>query len=41
VWPYDTEPRRSFTSYFRQRAMAALDDLDSEAALRAALRSAG
>jgi hypothetical protein len=36
VPPYNTEARRTFTSNFRQRAMAALDDLDSVGALRAA-----
>lgn len=34
VPPYDTESRRMFTSNFRARAMAALDDLDTVAALR-------
>lgn len=37
VPPYDTESRRMFTTNFRARAMAALDDLDSVAALRALL----
>jgi hypothetical protein len=36
VPPYDTEARRMFTANFRARAMAALDDLDSVGALRAA-----
>jgi hypothetical protein len=37
VPPYNTEARRMFTSNFRARAMAALDDLDAVAALRAAI----
>ncbi|MEZ4281538.1 MAG: phosphotransferase [Myxococcota bacterium] len=37
VPPYDTESRRMFTTNFRARTMAALDDLDSVAALRAML----
>ncbi len=37
VPPYDTESRRMFTTNFRARAMAALDDLDSVAAVRALL----
>lgn len=37
VPPYDTESRRVFTTAFRARASAALDDLESVAALRAAL----
>jgi hypothetical protein len=37
VPPYDTESRRVFTTAFRARASAALDDLDTVAALRAAL----
>lgn len=36
VPPYNTEARRMFTSNFRARAMAAIDDLDSVGALRAA-----
>ncbi len=36
VPPYDIEARRMFTSNFRQRAMAAIADLDSVGALRAA-----
>jgi hypothetical protein len=36
VPPYNTETRRMFTSNFRARAMAAIDDLDSVGALRAA-----
>jgi hypothetical protein len=36
VPPYDTEARRLFTSNFRARAMAAIDELDSVAALREA-----
>jgi hypothetical protein len=36
VPPYNTEARRMFTSNFRARAMAALDDLDSVGALREA-----
>lgn len=35
VPPYDTESRRLFTTNFRARAMAALDDLDTVGALRA------
>jgi len=35
VPPYNTEARRMFTSNFRARAMAAIDDLDSVDALRA------
>ena len=35
VPPYNTEARRMFTSHFRGRAMAALDDLDSVGALHA------
>jgi aminoglycoside phosphotransferase (APT) family kinase protein len=34
VPPYNTEARRMFTSNFRARAMAALDDLDAVGALR-------
>ncbi|MFO0688589.1 MAG: phosphotransferase [Myxococcota bacterium] len=34
VPPYDTEARRMFTTNFRGRAMAALDDLDTVGALR-------
>ncbi len=37
VPPYDTESRRVFTTAFRARASAALDELDTVAALRAAL----
>ncbi len=37
VPPYNTESRRVFTQAFRARATAALDDLDSVEALRAAL----
>jgi len=37
VPPYNTESRRVFTEAFRGRATAALDDLDTVAALRAAL----
>ena len=37
VPPYNTEARRMFTTNFRARAMAALDDLDAVAALRAAI----
>ena len=37
VPPYDTESRRVFTTAFRARASAALDDLDTVAALRSAL----
>jgi hypothetical protein len=36
VPPYDSEARRLFTSNFRARAMAAIDELDSVAALREA-----
>lgn len=36
VPPYNTEARRLFTSNFRARAMAAIDDLDSVGALREA-----
>ena len=35
VPPYNTEARRMFTSHFRARAMAALEDLDTVSALRA------
>jgi hypothetical protein len=34
VPPYNNEARRMFTSQFRARGMAALDDLDSVGALR-------
>jgi len=34
VPPYDTESRRMFTTNFRARSMAALDDLDAVGALR-------
>lgn len=37
VPPYDSESRRVFTTAFRARASAALDDLETVAALRAAL----
>jgi hypothetical protein len=37
VPPYNTEARRMFTTNFRARAMAALDDLDAVGALRAAV----
>lgn len=37
VPPYNSEARRVFTEAFRARASASLDDLDSVAALRAAL----
>ncbi len=37
VPPYNSEARRVFTDAFRARATAALDDLDSVAALRSAL----
>jgi Ser/Thr protein kinase RdoA (MazF antagonist) len=36
VPPYNTEARRMFTTNFRRRAMAAIDDLDSVGALRTA-----
>ncbi len=36
VPPYDTEARRMFSTNFRGRAIAAIDDLDSVGALRAA-----
>ena len=37
VPPYNTEARRMFTTNFRARAIAALDDLDAVDALRAAV----
>jgi hypothetical protein len=37
VPPYNTEARRVFTEAFRARATAALDDLDTVAALRSVL----
>jgi hypothetical protein len=36
VPPYNPEARRLFTSRFRARAMAAIEDLDSVGALRGA-----
>lgn len=39
VPPYDTESRRMFTTHFRARAMAALDDLDTVGALQALVAS--
>jgi hypothetical protein len=41
VPPYNTEARRMFTSNFRARAMAAIDELDSVGALREAGIAAG
>jgi hypothetical protein len=41
VPPYNTEARRMFTSNFRARAMAAIEDLDAVGALREVISRAG